>query len=236
MPRYAVHVDEVAETTTGPDGVTATHTFTAAAGGWELVQHVLRVPAGVRHDREPDVREEILGVVAGRGSIHLPAESFPLEPDTGAYVAPGERYALESDGPEDLVVVSVLTPPGPTPLGWRRPDVVRYREQEAHRAGKDREYRHLVGSCATTQFIGTIPVGRARDHYHHYEEVAYVLDGEGVMHMDGEPDVRLRPGLCIHFVPRLPHCLENTGDRPLRVLGVFTPPGSPADAYNIEGR
>ena len=153
----------------------------------------------------------------------------------GVYVAPGERYAVEAPG-VGLVAMAVRMEPGPTPEGWQRRTVARWAEQEPHRAGKDREFRLLACPRAATVFVGTIPVGRARDHYHHYEEVAYVLEGTGVMHMDGEPDVAIRPGLCIHFRPRLPHCLENTGDAPIRILGVFTPPVSPGEAFNMDGR
>ena len=38
----------------------------------------------------------------------------------------------------------------------------------------------------------------------------------------------LAPGSCIHLPPGQPHCLENTGEGTLRVLGVFHPGGSPA--------
>ena len=31
------------------------------------------------------------------------------------------------------------------------------------------------------------------------------------------------------------HCLANTGERELRVLGVFRPAGSPAEAYYPDG-
>ena len=41
----------------------------------------------------------------------------------------------------------------------------------------------------------------------------------------GEP---LAPGSCVHLPPGQPHCLENTGQVTLRVLGVFHPGGSPA--------
>jgi len=30
-----------------------------------------------------------------------------------------------------------------------------------------------------TQFIGFIPPGRAPDHFHRYDEVIYILAGEG---------------------------------------------------------
>ena len=62
-----------------------------------------------------------------------------------------------------------------------------------------------------TQFIGLIPPGRAPDHFHHYDEVIYVLEGEGVLEIGGE-QAPLRPGTCIHLPRTLVHCLANTGD------------------------
>ena len=49
----------------------------------------------------------------------------------------------------------------------------------------DRWYRVLVddeiGSEQVTQFVGSIPPGRAPDHFHEYEEVLFILRGEGRM-------------------------------------------------------
>jgi uncharacterized cupin superfamily protein len=64
--------------------------------------------------------------------------------------------------------------------------------------------------------------------------VIYVLEGEGVLEIDGE-QAHLTPGTCIHLPARLVHCLANTGDAELRVLGVFRPAGSPAEAYYPDG-
>jgi mannose-6-phosphate isomerase-like protein (cupin superfamily) len=82
--------------------------------------------------------------------------------------------------------------------------------------------------------VGQIPVGAAPRHYHLYEEVIYVLDGDGVMHMnDGRTP--LRPGSCIHLPPQKLHTLENSGPGVIRVLGVFRPAGSPAAAFYPDG-
>jgi mannose-6-phosphate isomerase-like protein (cupin superfamily) len=62
----------------------------------------------------------------------------------------------------------------------------------------------------------------------------YILDGEGLLHLAGHPDTPISTGTCIHLPPPVEHCVENTGDRPLRVLGVFHPAGSAAEAYEEE--
>jgi mannose-6-phosphate isomerase-like protein (cupin superfamily) len=98
----------------------------------------------------------------------------------------------------------------------------------------DRWYRVLVdeeiGSEQVTQFVGSIPTGRAPDHFHEYEEVLFILHGEGRM-WAGETNTPIAPGSCIYLPKRQPHCVENTGDGELRLLGVFYPAGSPAVRY-----
>jgi quercetin dioxygenase-like cupin family protein len=91
-----------------------------------------------------------------------------------------------------------------------------------------------VGCRSVTQFVGFIPPGRAPDHFHRYDEVLYVLEGEGRLHIDGEGEP-LAPGACVHLPARLVHCLENSGDQEMRVIAVFRPAGSPAEAYYPDG-
>jgi mannose-6-phosphate isomerase-like protein (cupin superfamily) len=59
------------------------------------------------------------------------------------------------------------------------------------------------------------------------DEVVYVVEGEGVLHLGGTARP-IAAGSCIHLPPLEEHCLENTGDKPMRVLGVFHPSGDPA--------
>jgi mannose-6-phosphate isomerase-like protein (cupin superfamily) len=98
----------------------------------------------------------------------------------------------------------------------------------------DRWYRVLVddeiGSEQVTQFVGSIPPGRAPDHFHEYEEVLFILCGEGRM-WAGETNTPIGPGSCIYLPRRQVHCVENTGSGELRLLGVFYPAGSPAVRY-----
>jgi mannose-6-phosphate isomerase-like protein (cupin superfamily) len=91
-----------------------------------------------------------------------------------------------------------------------------------------------IGCESATQFIGLVPPGRAPDHFHTYDEVIYVLEGEGALHIDGD-EAALEPGSCVHLPARLVHCVANTGSSELRLLGVFRPAGSPAEAYYPDG-
>jgi len=109
---------------------------------------------------------------------------------------------------------------------------------ETENATAGRQFQLLatpaVGCASVTQFIGIIPVGRAPDHFHTYDEVVYVLEGTGALHIDGE-SAELRAGSCVHLPARVVHCLENVGPGEMRVLGVFRPAGSPAEAYYPDG-
>ena len=65
--------------------------------------------------------EEVLFVLAGRGALSLAGTDHALEPESGAYLAPGESYELSNDGAEPLRLISVRipdpAPPAQTPDG-----------------------------------------------------------------------------------------------------------------------
>jgi mannose-6-phosphate isomerase-like protein (cupin superfamily) len=169
--------------------------------------------------------------VSGRGTIVVEGEEHALEPGTAVYLASGESYELENAGPEELVIVSAVAPQtnGATPGGGAR--TVRLDDQPILPASGDREFRYLVtgevGCQDMTQFYGVIAPGRAPDHSHVYDEVIYVLEGEGVLHGDGA-DKPVSAGSCIHLPPLFVHSLENSGDTPMRIVAVFHPAGDPA--------
>ncbi|HEY8410748.1 MAG TPA: cupin domain-containing protein [Pyrinomonadaceae bacterium] len=106
--------------------------------------------------------------------------------------------------------------------------VVRLADQRAMPTA-DRWYRVLIDS-EVTQFVGSIPPGRAPDHFHEYEEVLFILRGEGRV-WAGSTSTPIGYGSCIYLPRRQVHCVENTGTGELRLLGVFYPAGSPAVRY-----
>ena len=79
---------------------------------------------------------------------------------------------------------------------------------------------------SVTQFVGFIPVGRAPDHFHAYDEVVYVLQGDGALHIDGEtaPLARAPPCTC---PPGSCTASRTPGPGEMHVLGVFRPGGLP---------
>jgi mannose-6-phosphate isomerase-like protein (cupin superfamily) len=205
--------------------------FSERNGSEHLEQRVIRFGAGKSKPRPLAGVQGILYVVSGNGTLEVGGETHPIEPESGAYFVSGEEFAVENAGPDEVVTVLVTAP---QPNGARPapdPRVVRYRDREPLPAGKDREFRYLVhrdtGSPDVTQFIGSIPPGRAPMHSHTYDEVIYLLEGHGKLHVGGE-EFPIGPGSCMHLPPLLEHCLENESGSPMRVLGVFHPSGDPA--------
>jgi mannose-6-phosphate isomerase-like protein (cupin superfamily) len=200
-----------------------------------LVQQVELLPAGARAARAIEGRSEILFVAAGDGVLRLGGEEYELRPEVAAFLAVGDRVELEA-GVEALELVVVRTPgnetrsPGDPVVAWLG-------DAEAEDAGIGREFRLLVGpehGCrSVTQFVGYVPPGRASMHNHPYDEVAYIVEGRGILHWHGGESVPVGPGSCIHFPRLVFHTLENVGDSTLRIMGVFHPPGSPADRVEV---
>jgi mannose-6-phosphate isomerase-like protein (cupin superfamily) len=228
---HIVHETDVRGHRAGTDTAEVRITLDSSVGCDRLEQRVIRFGPGKSKAQKLDGLQGIFYVVSGRASLHVGGESYELEPDAGAYLRTGEHFEIDNPGPEDLLTVLVTTWPPEGALAAPNPRVVNYGERPTLPAGKDREFRYLVhrdtGSPDVTQFIGTIPPGRAPDHSHVYDEVLYVLAGQGSVHVEGRT-FPIEPGSCLHLPPLLEHALENEGDTPMRVLGVFHPSGDPA--------
>jgi quercetin dioxygenase-like cupin family protein len=207
--RYALHADDADDGRLFEVGV--------------LTQRVV----DLRGEGGGDAADELLYVLSGAGTLTVAGAEHPLRPGVAVYVSAGERWHAEGDAS----AVSVLVH-DPEPASGHEALDLEAAEAGAATAGR----AFLLGpECSSaTQFVGLIPPGRAPDHYHDYDEVIYVLEGEGELVID-EETVPLRPGSCIHLPRTLVHCLANTGDQELRVLGVFRPAGSPAEAYYPDG-
>ena len=194
-----------------------------------LTQRVVRIPPGRWQPGERGVAQEILYVVSGNGSLVLDGDQHELTPGTGAYVAPGEAYEVDAD--DELVLVSVIAPRDRATASGKRKVTVRFDEQPELPASPERSFRYLVNQDAgcfdVTQFVGIVRPSRAPPHSHTYDEVGYIVEGEGFAHIEGE-SVPLRPGSCFHLAPGQLHCIENSGSTTMRILGVFHPSGDPS--------
>lgn len=148
-----------------------------------------------------------------------------IQSQSGIFIRAQQTFQVENPGPEPVCFVSSQCPR--QDAGIENP-IARLADQRAMPTG-DRWYRVLIES-EVTQFVGSIPPGRAPDHFHEYEEVLFILKGEGRLWFGEEP-ARIVAGSCIYLPRRQVHCVENTGPGELRLLGVFYPAGSPAVRY-----
>jgi mannose-6-phosphate isomerase-like protein (cupin superfamily) len=109
---------------------------------------------------------------------------------------------------------------------------VRLDEREEIEADENRSFRYLVhediGCLDVTQFVGVVRPCRAPDHSHPYDEVGYIVEGQGIAHVGGQ-STPIGPGSCFHLPPGKVHCIENTGPGVMRIMGVFYPSGSPRE-------
>jgi mannose-6-phosphate isomerase-like protein (cupin superfamily) len=231
MTGYVISEREVAGSSRPGDTASVRVTIGSNSTSARLEQRVERFGHGRSAPRVLGASQEVLYVAAGSGRLHVGGRTYPLEPNLGAYMAAGEEYEVENESDEELVVVCVSAPQEGEPRMDPDRRTVRFSERKPLSAKPNREFRYLVnedlGCPDITQFIGLIPPGRAPMHSHTYDEVIYVVDGEGVLHLDGR-ETPIAPGSCIHLPPLQEHCLENTGERTMRVLGVFHPSGDPA--------
>jgi mannose-6-phosphate isomerase-like protein (cupin superfamily) len=196
--------------------------------------------------RNPDC-DEVLYALEGDAELFIDGRPHRVEPEAGIYLRPGETLTVNNHASQPLVLVSSQCPE-PTqdseivapltsaiarnPPHAREP-IVRLADRKVVPTS-DRWYRVLVddeiGSEQVTQFVGSIPPGRAPDHFHTYEEVLFILRGAGRM-WAGDTSTVIGAGSCIYLPKRQLHCVENTGHDELRLLGVFYPAGSPSVRY-----
>jgi mannose-6-phosphate isomerase-like protein (cupin superfamily) len=200
----------------------------------EFEQRLLRFDeASEAFSSEAD--DDVLYVLGGSGALEIAGDRIAVAKGAAVWIAPGTSWRVAGADRLEILSVLVREPLAGDASGF---SVIGAEDSDEGEATAGRHFRLLAtperGCASVTQFVGFIPVGRAPDHYHRYDEVIYVLEGEGELHIAGE-SAPLRPGTCVHLPKELVHCLENTGPGEMRVLGVFRPAGSPAEAYYPDG-
>lgn len=203
--------------------------------GSELALSMMNVDAGRRLACGGDEIDSLLYVVSGEGVLDLHG-SHQLAPGTAALVVAGEDSVLEA-GDSGLAAVRAAVGASAdlhAPLGPRE-TIVRRDEAGSDAASGARSFRILFGphngSNRATFFLGFIPPGKAPWHYHLYDEIVWVPEGPGRLHL-GEGVEELSAGSAFRLRPRQVHIVENADPkRDMTVLGIFTPAGSPSAAY-----
>jgi quercetin dioxygenase-like cupin family protein len=193
------------------------------------------VPSGSTETFRDAADDTFVFIASGTGSISLGDETRVLVTRSAALVSSGEEAAVAAEADLDLVVLSV----GPdvdhhAPMGTREL-VVSLDDADAQQATGARSFQILFdarnGSTRATLFAGYVPPGKAPWHYHLYDEIVWVPDGPGRVHV-GDTSEELGGGAAFRLRPREVHIVENVSpDRELTIIGIFTPAGSPSAAY-----
>jgi mannose-6-phosphate isomerase-like protein (cupin superfamily) len=178
--------------------------------------------------RSSELRNEDLDEVLfslGDCTVYIDDVAHEVESQSGIFIPAQQAFRVENRGANSVYLVSSQAP---RQEGGMKNRIVRLADQRAMPTA-DRWYRVLIDS-EVTQFVGSIPPGRAPDHFHEYEEVLFILRGEGRMWTE-DKSTPISYGSCIYLPRKQVHCVENTGTGELRLLGVFYPAGSPAVRY-----
>ncbi|TMC44424.1 MAG: cupin domain-containing protein [Chloroflexi bacterium] len=194
--------------------------------------------------------EEVLYILEGTGEARIEGATHQVGPGQAVFIPDGAEHAYINTGETPMVVVGAMAPP--IPLDDIHPAVPRLDLSARQSARLDegavaptmmdeqavtptlmgeRSFRVLVspevGCRWMTQFTGVIPTGRAPLHAHPHEEAVYILAGSGRLWIEEAPVGDLRPGSVVFFPIGVRHTLENTGRENMKVLGAFSPAGSP---------
>jgi len=180
--------------------------------------------------------DSLVFVASGSSSVSLGGASHDIVPGSAMLVLAGEE-ATFSAGANGLSAIRATVAPEAdrhAPLGPRE-TVVALDATASESATGSRSYQVLFGpsngSTRATLFAGYLPPGRAPWHFHLYDEIVWVPEGPGRLHLAGRVD-ELGPGSAFRLRPRQVHIVENSSpDRELAVVGIFTPAGSPSAAY-----
>src|SRR6184192_2493266 len=195
--------------------------------------------------------EEALYVVEGDGEVRVERIAHSVGTGQAVFVPDSDTHSYVNTGATPLVVVGAMAPlievndihramPPLDLRGVRRPAGEPSRVMSSTMVDErfitptlmgERSFRILlspqVGCLRMTMFTGVIPSGRAPLHAHPHEEIVYILAGGGRLWIEADPVGELRPGSVV-FVPiGVRHTLENTGPVDMKVLGAFSPAGSP---------
>jgi quercetin dioxygenase-like cupin family protein len=176
----------------------------------------------------------LIYVARGAGSLSVGGETAHVRTRSAGLVLAGEEGVLEAHDEVEVVMARVGADVDlHAPMGAREL-VTSLDAADAQSATGARSFQILFGphngSTRATLFAGFIPPGKAPWHYHLYDEIVWVPEGPGRLHL-AEGEDALGPGAAFRLRPRQVHIVENAGESEMTIIGVFTPAGSPSAAY-----
>lgn len=194
--------------------------------------------------------EEVLYLLEGNGEVRVEGATHQVGPGRAVFIPDGAEHSYVNTGAESLIIVGAMAPPieiDDIHPAMPRLDLSGLQSASVNEQGVaptlmderqvtptqmgERSFRVLVspevGCRQMTQFTGVIPTGRAPLHAHPHEEAVYILAGSGRLWIEDQPVGELRSGSVVFFPIGVRHTLENTGREDMKVLGAFSPAGSP---------
>jgi quercetin dioxygenase-like cupin family protein len=207
---------------------------TGPLDGSALALETRTVPAGASSVIGNGGGDTLVYVAAGSGRLSLGGGGHELRSRCAVLLLAGETADVAAETDLELVVATV---DGEVelhaPMGAREV-VTSLDDASAQQATGARSFQVLFGphngSTRATFFAGFIPPGRAPWHYHLYDEIVWVPEGPGRLHL-AEGEEMLGPGTAFRLRPRQEHIVENAGASEMTIIGIFTPAGSPSAAY-----
>ena len=93
-----------------------------------------------------------------------------------------------------------------------------------------------VGAGNMEVLLGVIEKDRGAQRHRHpgIEQVCYVLEGTAIAEVGGERK-EMGPGDCVFFPADTLHSFTATGDRPVKVLVIYSPPYAESPARVVKG-
>ena len=140
---------------------------------------------------EPE-HDTLLYVGRGAGTLSIADDSAPVGARSAGLVLAGEEAVLNVADELEAVVATVAPSTDlHAPMG-HRDLVTSLDDEDAQAATGSRSFQILFGphngSTRATFFAGFIPPGKAPWHYHLYDEIVWVPDGPGRLHLEGGSD------------------------------------------------
>jgi quercetin dioxygenase-like cupin family protein len=205
-----------------------------AVEGSALELRTMTLAAGMTGTLGEPEQDTLLYVSSGDGQLSVGDDSASVRPRSAGLVLAGEEGTLSAADKLEVIVATVAPATDlHAPMGPREV-AVSLDSTDARAATGARSFQILFGphngSMRATLFAGFIPPGKAPWHYHLYDEIVWVPDGPGRLHL-AERDDALGAGAAFRLRPRQVHIVENEGASEMTIIGIFTPAGSPSAAY-----
>ena len=149
--------------------------------------------AAARSTAPPATPKRCCSCSRGPASCRSPASAIRSSPRPAPTSRPARSTSSTTRAPSRCASCrcgSKIPCAADEPDAAERAVVRRLADQEEQAATTSRTFRIVAdpstGLRSATHFVGYIPTERAPEHFHTYDEVIYVIEGEGTLHTGGD--------------------------------------------------